>query len=88
MRPCDGRVLTGPVVPAAEPAPCFFATELAVREVVPFADIVREGTDSVDGALDLECWRGLAILATVMSPSDELTSLTPFCVDLGTSVSH
>ena len=65
MRPCDGRVFAGPVVPAAEPAPRFFATELTVREVVPFANIVREGADPVDGALDLECRGGLTIFATL-----------------------
>ena len=65
MGPCDGRVFAGPVMPAAEPAPRFFPAELAVREVVPLADIVREGADPVDGALDLECWRGLTILATL-----------------------
>ena len=65
MGPCDGRVFAGPVMPAAEPAPRFFTAELAVREVVPFADIIGEGADPIDGTLDLECWRGLTLLAAL-----------------------
>ena len=65
MGPCDGRVFAGPVVPATEPAPRFFPAELAVREVVPFADIISEGTDPINGTLDLESRCRLTLLAAL-----------------------